>query len=338
MLDWITPQLIAILTKVAFTFVILLGLVLTAAWMIWLERRLLGLWQDRYGPNRVGPFGLGQVIADMIKIFFKEDWTPDFVDKVTFWIAPFIAMSMMLLAFAIVPLTDTLWVADLNLGILYFFAIAGLAVYAVLLGGWSSNSKYSLIGGLRSTALSITYEVFMGMALLGVVMQADSFNLRDIVHAQQEQGWFLGWQFLGFCLFVLAGIATTHRPPFDLPEAEQELAAGFHTEYSGMKFGMFFVGEYVGIVLVSALLVVLFFGGWDVPFVDNEGPVLSYLSFAAKTFFFMAGFILLRAALPRPRYDQLMDAGWKICLPLALLNTVITAGVILLNQTPGAGS
>jgi NADH-quinone oxidoreductase subunit H len=329
MFDWITPPLAAIFWKVFQTIVILLGLVITAAWMIWLERRLLGLWQDRYGPNRVGPFGLGQVIADMIKIFFKEDWTPSFVDKPTFWLAPLIAMSMMMLGFAIVPLTDTLWVADLNLGILYFFAIGGLAVYAVMLAGWSSNSKYSLLGGLRSAAQTVSYEVFMGISLLGVVMQADSFNLRDIVHAQQEQGWFIGWQFFGFLVFALAAVAVTHRTPFDLPEAEQELAAGYHTEYSGMKFGMFFVGEYVGIVMASGLLVALFFGGWDVPFVDDEGPLLSFIAFAGKTFFFMSFFILLRAALPRPRYDQMMAAGWKFCLPLALLNMLVTGAVIV---------
>ena len=327
MFDWLTPHVVAVLIKVVQAVVILLGLVITAAWMIWLERRLLALWQDRYGPNRVGPFGLGQVVADMLKIFFKEDWIPAFVDKPTFLIAPFLAMSMMLLAFALVPLSDTLWVADLNLGILYFFAIAGLAVYAVLLAGWSSNSKYSLIGGVRVTALSITYEVFMGLSLLGVVMVAGSFNLREIVMAQQHC-WFVFPQFIGFCLFALAGVAATHRTPFDLPEAEQELAAGFHTEYSGMKFGMFFVGEYVGIVLVSGLMVTLFFGGWLGPGVERW-PWLGFFWFAFKNLIFMSSFILIRAALPRPRYDQLMDAGWKICLPLALLNTLGTAAVIL---------
>ena len=327
MFDWITPPLAAIFTKVFFTIVILLGLVLTAAWMIWLERRLLGLWQDRYGPNWVGPFGLGQVIADMIKIFFKEDWTPDFVDKPTFWLAPLIAMSMMLLGFAVVPLTDTLWIADLNLGVLYFFAIAGLAVYAVMLGGWASNSKYALLGALRSSAQTITYEVFMGIALMGVVMQADSFNLRDIVAAQKGV-WFIVPQFFGFLVFSLAAVAVTHRTPFDLPEAEQELAAGYHTEYSGMKFGMFFVGEYVGIVMASGLLVTLFFGGWLGPGLERW-PWLAFFYFAGKTFFFMCFFILLRAALPRPRYDQMMAAGWKFCLPLALANMLVTALVIV---------
>lgn len=312
------------------TFLILLCLILSAAWMIWLERRLLGLWQDRYGPNRVGPLGLGIVIADMLKIFFKEDWLPPFVDKATFLIAPVIAMSMMLLAFSIVPITPSIGVANLNLGLLFFFAIAGLSIYAVVLAGWSSNSKYALIGGLRSSAQMICYEVFMGISLMGVVMLSGSFNLRDIVNAQQDC-WFIVPQFLGFCVFALAGIAVTHRTPFDLPEAESELAAGYHTEYSSMKFGMFFVGEYVGIVLVSALIVTLFFGGWN-------GPLLPPLAwFCLKTLFFMAFFILLRAALPRPRYDQMMAAGWKVCLPLALLNMLVTAAIVLWKVGPAVG-
>lgn len=334
MFDWITPELVAIFWKVVQTVCILLGLVISAAWMIWLERRLLALWQDRYGPNRIGPLGLGQVIADMIKIFFKEDWTPAFVDKFTFWLAPAIAMGSMLLGFAVIPVTDTLWISDLNIGLLFFLAIAGLAVYAVMLGGWSSNSKYSLLGGVRSTAQTVSYEVFMGLALMGVVMLAGSFNLRDIVHNQQQGLWNIIPQFLGFLVWVPAALAVTHRTPFDLPEAESELVQGYHTEYSGMKFGMFMVSEYVGIVMVSALTVVLFFGGWDVPFVDNEGPFLSFLSFAGKTFFFMCSYILVRASLPRPRYDQIMAAGWKVCLPLALLNTLGTAAVILMTM-PG---
>jgi NADH-quinone oxidoreductase subunit H len=282
------------------------------------------------------PFGLGQVIADMLKIFFKEDWTPPFVDKATFWIAPVIAMSMMMLGFMLVPLTPNIGVANFDLAILFFLAICGLAVYAVMLGGWSSNNKYSLLGGLRSSAQMITYEVFMGLSLMGVVMMSDSFSLVEVVKAQQQGVWNVLPQFFGFVTFALAGVATTHRTPFDLPEAEQELAAGFHTEYSGMKFGMFFVGEYVGIVLVSALLVVLFFGGWDVPFVD-EGPVLAFFAFCAKTFIFMSSFILLRAALPRPRYDHMMSAGWKVCLPLTLLNVMVT-GVVIVAMGSSAGA
>lgn len=321
-----SPAFLAVLIEVAKGLVILFGMVIVAALLIWAERRLLGLWQDRYGPNRVGPFGLGQVVADMVKIFFKEDWIPPFVDKPTFIIAPMIAMGTLMLAFILVPVTPTWGVApDLGIGVLFFFAIAGLEVYAVMLGGWSSNSKYSLLGGLRSAAQMVSYEVFMGIALMGVVMQTGSFALSDIVEYQGKHGWFIVPQFFGFCTFALAAVATVHRHPFDLPEAEQELAAGYHTEYSGMKFGMFMVAEYVGVVLVSALLVTLFFGGW-------QGPVLPPIVwFTLKTLFFVMLFILLRAALPRPRYDQVMAAGWKFCLPVAVINLLVTGAVVLAN-------
>jgi len=330
MLDWFNahPHLVDSLIASVKAVVILLVTVVVAAWMIWLERRLLGLWQDRYGPNRVGPFGLGQVIADMIKIFFKEDWIPPFVDKFTFVFAPALAMGLMLLMFALVPVTPGWGVSDMNTGVLVFLALAGLEVYAVMLGGWSSNSKYSLLGGLRVTAQTVSYEVFMGISLMGVVMLAGSFNLREIVVDQAANGWNIVPQFFGFCPFIIAAVAVVHRTPFDLPEAESELAAGFHTEYSGMKFGMFFVGEYVGIVLMSAITVVLFFGGWSGPGVESH-PWLAFPWFAVKCLFFMAGFILLRASLPRPRYDQMMAAGWKVCLPLSLLNLLGTAAVVV---------
>jgi len=325
-LEFLTaPALVAILIEVGKGLVILFGMVIVAALLIWIERRLLGLWQDRYGPNRVGPFGSLQVVADMVKIFFKEDWIPPFVDKPTFIMAPMIAMGTLMLAFMLIPVTPTWGVApDLSIGVLFFFAIAGLEVYAVMLGGWSSNSKYSLLGGLRSAAQMVSYEVFMGLALMGVVMQTGSFALSDIVAAQKDL-WFIVPQFFGFCTFALAGIAVVHRHPFDLPEAEQELAAGYHTEYSGMKFGMFMVAEYIGVVLISALLVTLFFGGW-------QGPVLPPIVwFVLKTAFFVILFILLRAALPRPRYDQVMAGGWKFCLPLAVINMLVTAAFVLSN-------
>ena len=334
--SWLTPTVIASIIAVVKAIVILLGVVIVAAWLIWTERRLLAMWQDRWGPNRVGPLGLGQVIADMLKIFFKEDWTPPFVDKLIFWIAPPIAMSSFLISFAVVPITPDWGVSDMNIGLLFFLAMAGLAVYAVMFAGWSSNNKYSLLGGLRSTAQTLSYEVFMGISLMGVVAVAGSFNLRDIVMAQQHL-WFIVPQFFGFCTFALAGVAVAHRSPFDLPEAEQELTAGYHTEYSGMKFGMFFVGEYVAVVLVSALLVTLFFGGWEGPFVDRL-PWLAFPYFAIKVLFFIMMFILLRGALPRPRYDQMMAAGWKFCLPLSLLNLVVTGAVVLMHSTAQVGS
>jgi NADH-quinone oxidoreductase subunit H len=236
-------------------------------------------------------------------------------------------MSLMLLAFALIPITPNWGVASPDLGLLLFFAVAGLAVYAVMLGGWSSNSKYSLLGGLRSTAQTISYEVFMGLALMGVVIQAGSFNLREIV-AAQEGLWNVIPQFLGFLVWVPAMLAVVHRTPFDLPEAESELVQGYHTEYSGMKFGMFMVSEYVGIVMVSALTTVLFFGGWHGPFGlwTKEAP---FLWFALKTFLFMSSYILVRAALPRPRYDQIMSAAWLWCLPLSLLNLLVTGAIVL---------
>ena len=327
MFSWITPELLAIWWAMAQALIILVGSVLVAAYMIWLERRLLALWQDRYGPNRVGPFGLGQVIADMLKIFFKEDWMPPFADKFTFVLAPFLSMALMMLGFAFIPITPTWGAANPHLGLLYFLAIAGLAVYAVMLGGWSSNSKYSLLGGLRSTAQTISYEVFMGLSLMGVVIHAGSFNLRDIVYAQ-EHCWNIFPQILGFIVWVPAALAVVHRTPFDLPEAESELVQGYHTEYSGMKFGMFMVSEYVGIVMVSALTVTLFFGGWQGPF-GLWSTQIPFIWFAIKTFLFMSSYILVRAALPRPRYDQIMSAAWKVCLPLALLNLLLTGAAVL---------
>lgn len=323
-MSWLTPEVIAVIIAVVKALVVMVVTVLLAAFLTWVERRTLALWQDRYGPHRVGPGGIFQIVADMLKMFFKEDWLPPFVDKLTFMLAPAIAMSALLVAFAIVPITPTWGVADINIGILFFLAMAGLAVYAVLFAGWSSNSKYALLGGLRSAAQTVSYEVFMGISLMGVVAVTGSFNMRDIVHAQ-EHLWFIVPQFFGFCTFALAGVAVAHRAPFDLPEAEQELAAGYHTEYSGLKWGMFFVGEYVGIVLVSALLVTLFFGGWYGP-----GPEwLAFFWFAIKTAFFIMMFILIRAALPRPRYDQMMAAGWKVCLPLTLVNLLVTGAVVL---------
>lgn len=307
-------------------FGILVVVLTTGSMLIWLERRLLALWQDRYGPNRVGPFGLLQVLADAIKIFTKEDWVPPFADKVVFIIAPAVIVLVVLMSFAVIPFAPGIEVVDLNIGLLFFLAMSSMGVYSVALAGWASNSKYSLLGGLRSVAQMLSYEVFMGLSLMGVVMLAGSFNLREIVEAQRN-GWFILPQFIGFAVFFIAGIAETHRLPFDLPEAESELVAGFHTEYSGMKFGMFFVGEYLAITLISALSVTLFFGGW-------MGPVLPPLVwFLLKTFVFISFFILLRASLPRPRYDQLMAFGWKVMLPLSLVNLIVTGAIILLKTS-----
>jgi len=293
-----------------------------AGGLIWVERRLLALWQDRYGPNRVGPFGLLQVVADMIKIFAKEDWIPPFADKPVFVLAPAIIVVTVLMTFAVLPIAPGVIVSDLNVGLLFFLAMSSLGVYSVVLAGWSSDNKYSLLGGMRAAAQMLSYEVFMGLSLLGVVALAGSFDLVRIVEAQRGL-WFVVPQFLGFILFLIAGIAETRRLPFDLPEAESELIAGYHSEYSGMKFGMFFVGEYLGITLISALIAILFFGGW-------LGPGLPPIVwFFVKMFFFISFFILLRASLPRPRFDQLMAWGWKLMLPLALANILVTGAVVL---------
>ncbi|ALM54043.1 NADH-quinone oxidoreductase subunit NuoH [Halomonas huangheensis] len=322
-MSWLTPLVAASLIAMLQALAILLGTVLLGAAMTVVERRLLGLWQDRYGPNRVGPFGSLQLVADMIKIFFKEDWVPPFADRTLFVLAPVIAMASLLLSFMIIPITPGWGVADLNIGLLFFLAMAGINVYAVLFGGWSSGNKYALIGAMRASAQTLSYEVFMGLALMGVVAMTGSFNMREIVNAQQGL-WFVIPQFFGFCTFLIAGIAVTHRHPFDQPEAEQELADGYHIEYSSMKFGMFFIGEYVGMVLISALIVTLFFGGW-------HGPLLPPIVwFALKVAAFLMLFVLLRAALPRPRYDRVMSFGWKFCLPLTLINLLVTGAVILI--------
>lgn len=293
-----------------------------ASGLIWLERRLLALWQDRYGPNRVGPFGLMQVAADMIKIFFKEDWIPPFADRAVFIAAPAVIVVTVLMSLAVLPIAPGIIVSDLNIGLLFVLAMSSLGVYSVVLAGWSSDNKYALIGAFRAAAQMLSYEVFMGLSLMGVVLLAGSFDLTQIVNAQRGL-WFVIPQFLGFLLFFIAGLAETRRLPFDLPEAESELVAGYHSEYSGMKFGMFFVGEYLGITLISALISVLFFGGW-------LGPVLPPIVwFLIKTFFFLCCFILLRAALPRPRFDQLMNWGWQVMLPLALLNLLVTGAIVV---------
>ncbi|MCC6368612.1 MAG: NADH-quinone oxidoreductase subunit NuoH [Bryobacterales bacterium] len=301
---------------------ILVAALTLAAGLIWLERRLLALWQDRYGPNRVGPFGLLQVLADMIKIFFKEDWIPPFADKAVFIVAPAVIVVTVLMSFAVLPIAPGIIVSDLNVGLLFVLGMSSLGVYSVVLAGWSSDNKYALLGGLRAAAQMMSYEVFMGLALMGVVLLAGSFNLSEIV-AAQRQVWFVVPQFLGFVLFLIAGVAETRRLPFDLPEAESELIAGFHAEYSGMKFGLFFVGEYLGVILISCLITILFFGGW-------LGPVLPPIVwFLIKMMFFICFFILLRAALPRPRFDQLMSWGWKVMLPLALANLLVTGAAAL---------
>ena len=310
------------LGTISFGLFIILAAVGGAATLTWFERRLLGIWQDRYGPNRIGPFGIGQVAADMIKLLTKHDWVPPFSDRVVFVFAPTAIVVAMMLGFAVVPFGPNLYVIDLNIGLLFFLGMTSLAVYSVLLAALASNNKYALLGGLRSAAQMVSYEVFMGLSLMGVVMLTGSFSMRDIVLAQTDM-WYCIPQFLGLFTFLVAGIAESHRLPFDLPEAEHELTAGFHTEYGGMKFAMFMLGEYLGLILISCMIVALFFGGWLGPWLP---PIVW---FCLKTFAVICFFVLLRAAIPRPRYDQLMTWGWKYMLPLTLLNLLLTGAIAL---------
>lgn len=301
------------------------GALVGALILVWWERRLLGWWQDRLGPNRVGWFGVLQALADLIKLLTKDDWLPPFGDRVFFLLAPVIVAGSVLLAYVVLPIAPGLYIAESNIALLWFLAMSALAVYGVLLGGLASNNKYALLGGLRAAAQMVTYEVFMALSLMGVVIHAESFSLNEIVAAQEEGIWFFIPQCVGLVIFVMAGLAETHRLPFDLPEAEHELTAGFHTEYSGMKFGLIMAGEYIALILTSAMIVLLFFGGW-------LGPAFlpSVVWFGIKLFIVINFFILLRAAIPRPRYDQLMSLGWKILLPLSLVNVLVTGALKLM--------
>ncbi len=311
--------------------VFILGAVLvTAALLIWVERRVLAFLSERLGPNRVGPFGILQSVADVVKLLAKEDWVPPFADKIPFVIAPMIIPICMLLSFAVIPFAPGVGIIDLNIGLLWIMAMAGLAAYSAMLGGLASNNKFALLGGLRAAGQMISYEVFMGISMLGVVILGDSFNMRVIVEAQRDQ-WFIMPQFFGFLVFMVAGLAESKRWPFDLAEGEAEIVSGFNTEYSGMKFGFFFVGEYIGMLVLAALISVLFFGGWLAPFgLDFGNAVFSGLFWMSlKTSFWVFFFILVRAALVRPRYDQLMNYGWLLMLPLSLVNLLVTGAIVL---------
>jgi len=321
------PEVAVVVWKFVEIIIILVLLIPIGAMLVWVERRMIGIWQDRLGPNRVGPMGILQSLADLLKILGKEDWVPAFSEKAIFMLAPLIGATCVLLSFTVIPFSPDIGISNLNIGLLFFLAMASLSVYSVVLAGWASNSKYALLGSMRAAAQMVSYEVFMGLSMMGVVLLTGSFNLREIVLAQTN-GWLIQTQFLGFLVFLIAGIAESHRLPFDLPEAETELTAGFHTEYSGLKFALFFLGEYLSVTLISAMSVVLFFGGWLMPSpLDTWLPPLVW--FILKVFFFVMFFILLRTSLPRPRFDQLLAFGWKVMLPLALVNLVVTAALRL---------
>jgi NADH-quinone oxidoreductase subunit H len=317
--------------KVGLVFFVILTL---AAYLVFAERRILAWVQDRKGPNRVGPFGLLQPLADLIKLLTKEDVLPTAADKWLFYLAPAMAAIPAIMIFAVIPFgaplqvgghSVPLVVADLNIGLLFFLALSSIAVYGVAIGGWASNSKYSLLGGIRGLAQLISYELSMGLSLVPIVMLARSFSLTEIVDAQAAVP-FIVYQPLAFIIFLISITAECKRIPFDLPEAEGELVAGFHTEYSGMRFGLFFVGEYINIIVLGGLATTLFLGGW-------HGPLLPpVVWFTLKTLAFAFFFIWMRGTLPRLRYDQLMHLGWKVLTPLALLNILITAWWLMLRS------
>ena len=296
--------------------------------LVWLERRLMGRFQVRLGPNRVGPFGLGQPLADTVKLLFKESIVQSSADKFLFHLAPAIVVFTAIVGFAVIPFgapfevfgqSIEMWGANVNSGILFVFAISGMGIYGMVLAGLASNNKYSLMGGLRSSAQMISYELTLGLSALSIIVLTGSLNLVDMVKAQETIPFILV-QPLAFLLFYIAGVAETNRAPFDLPEAEQELVAGFHTEYTGMKFAMFFMGEYINMVTMSALVTLLFLGGWNA----YGLPVWPIVAFALKVGFLLCVFIWLRSTFPRIRYDRLMTFGWKVLLPLCLLNLLIT--------------
>ncbi|ASK78398.1 NADH-quinone oxidoreductase subunit H [Paraphotobacterium marinum] len=306
-----------------------LVLILVSGYVVFAERRVLALLQDRYGPNRAGPFGMLQALADALKLMTKESFLPGFVDRKLYKLAPVIVVVTVLTSFALVPWSKNFyWASDFNVGLLLILGLSSLHAYGVFLGGWSSSSKYTVLGSIRTIAQLISYELSLGISLLGVVMISGSFSLSEIVN-HQSSWWFIVLQPIGFLVFFIAGIAETHRLPFDMPEAENELTAGFNTEYGGMPFAMFFLGEYLGVVLVSALTTTLYLGGWHGPWAESS-PIVGFIWFCIKTLLLVFFYIWMRASVPRTRWDQLMSFGWKFLLPLGIANTIITAAVGLI--------
>jgi NADH-quinone oxidoreductase subunit H len=333
-MDWIGVGIVAAKTVIVF---VLLNLLL--AIVVWAERKILADMQSRIGPNRAGPFGILQSIADGIKLLMKEDIRPLNADRFVYPIAPIISAVPAFMAFSVVPFGDAvsiagrkviLQIADINVGLLFFLAMGSIAVYGVALAGWSSGSKYPLIGAVRSSAQMISYEIAMGLSVVPVVLYAGTLSTRGIVEAQHD-AWFIGAQIPSFLIFLIAGIAETNRAPFDLPEAETELVAGYHTEYSGIKFMMFFMAEYMHIVTISAIAVTLFWGGWNGPHIPFLSPLWPVVWFLGKTGVFIFLFFWLRATMPRFRYDQLMNVGWKFLIPIGMVWIPISAAARIVD-------
>jgi NADH-quinone oxidoreductase subunit H len=324
-------NIIIILIKTAIVFGVAM---LHVAYATYFERKVIGHMQVRLGPMRVGYHGLLQPIADGLKAFFKEDIIPSGADRPVFVVAPLIAMFATISSLSVIPFFDGFVIADINVGLLFIFAMSSLGAYGIVMAGWASNSKFSFLGGLRSSAQVVSYEIAMGLSLVGVMLMAGSLNLSEIVKAQQGywHGMFLIPQFIAFFIFTVGMFAETNRAPFDLPEAESELVAGYFVEYSGMRFAFFFLAEYVGMIVMSSISVICFWGGWTLPpFLVNALPFLGEIPgiviFMLKLYFHIFLFYWVRATLPRYRYDQLMSLGWKVLIPLALVNIVVTSVV-----------
>jgi len=343
----ITTYIVVSVIKIAIVIVILLTAV---AYTVWLERKLVGRIQNRWGPTRVGPFGLLQPLADGLKFIFKEDLTPPHVYRPLYILAPILSLTLAMTSISVIPfgnvlhigknITTPLQITDLNIGLLVILGVTSMGVYGVALSGWSSNNKYSLLGSLRASAQMVSYELALGLSLIGVLILSGTLSLRGIVDAQKggllHWNFFGGLQFVAFFIYLMAAYAETNRIPFDLPEAETELVAGYHTEYSAMKFAMFFMAEYTNMITVGCLATILFFGGWHGP-VPSFTPVLLQpfvpaFWFMAKVFCFLFLYIWVRGTLPRFRYDQLMGFGWKVLLPLAIANVVVTSLVVALRS------
>ncbi|MDX1435682.1 MAG: NADH-quinone oxidoreductase subunit NuoH [Anaerolineales bacterium] len=331
-LEWIIKSVILI-------FVMLTGF----AYLTLYERKALARIQVRYGPNRAGPRGLLQPLADAVKLIFKEELIPAKADKVIFILAPVITLVPALIIMAVVPFGGTvtifgrpvnLYLTDINVGILYLMSVASISVYGIVLAGWSSNNKYSLMGGLRSSAQMISYELALGLAFISPILIAGTLSLQGIVDMQGEMGWFVIWQPVGALLFLVASTAEVNRAPFDMPEAEQELTAGYHTEYSGMKFSMFFIAEYMKMIAISAFAATLFFGGYRGPFIDTV-PWLGPFYLGGKIIVLLFVLIWIRATLPRLRYDRLMALGWKVLLPVGIFNVFLTAVIVVFLDQAG---
>lgn len=334
-MDWVADFWIPLIKAV----VVVLALLVGGAYMTWGERKICARFQVRYGPNRAGPFGILQPLADAVKAIFKEEIVPSQVDKVIYIMGPGIAFAAVLLTFAVIPFGPEvdlfgkqvgLWIGDVSVGLLYLLAIAGLGAYGIVLGGWSSNNKYSLLGALRAAAQMISYELPMGLALLGVVLIVGSLNLRQIVESQGGVP-LIAWQPVGFLIFLIAILAESNRSPFDLPETENELVSGFMTEYGGIKFALYFIAEYTAMVVNGAIIVTLFLGGWKWPAVISDlHPLAGVALFLIKLLFVLFLYVWIRASIPRVRYDKFMRFCWKFMVPLALVNLAVTAVVVAL--------